>query len=339
LKALKYAGVTLLLTLLLNFVFSLSPTLYEWLYFRTVFQYIRFVYDHSIAFLPFPMIYISLLLVVVAVFYLYKRRKMAFWHSLLVCIIWIINLFYILWAFNYNQLNLRSRLGLESGTVDSTYITKEFHKQTAIITELLDTMSVKKSPIQLETILREEQEKILSSWSWPVLGRVRVRSLPPGALLHFRTSGIYIPHAFEGHLDAGLHPIQHPFTMAHEMAHGYGITDESECNFIAYLTCIQSDQHFIRYSAELAYWRYLASYYRRLHSESWAAEYAKLDPRLLNDLSEIREQVNRFKDWMPKYRDLIYDSYLKTHGVKAGIRSYDLMIVLIKAYRENKENI
>jgi hypothetical protein len=154
--------------------------------------------------------------------------------------------------------------------------------------------------------------------------------------LHFRTSGIYIPHAFEGHIDKGLHEIQHAFTMAHEMAHGYGITDESECNFIAYLTCLQSSDMNIRYSAELAYWRYLAGYFKYFHRADWESIYNGLNPKLIEDLDAISSHISKYKDWMPKYRDLIYDRYLKTHGVKAGIRSYNQMILLIAAYRESK---
>jgi hypothetical protein len=35
-------------------------------------------------------------------------------------------------------------------------------------------------------------------------------------------------------------------------------------------------------------------------------------------------------------RDVIYDKYLKSHGVKAGIKSYDQMIELIAAYRQKE---
>jgi hypothetical protein len=122
------------------------------------------------------------------------------------------------------------------------------------------------------------------------------------------------------------------------MAHGYGFTDESECNFLAYLSCLAVDDLTINYSAELAYWRYLASYFKRLYPEEWLIAYENLNPELKNDLLKIREHVVRYKDWMPKYRDLIYDNYLKTHGVKSGIRSYDEMIILIKAYTERSKD-
>ena len=51
--------------------------------------------------------------------------------------------------------------------------------------------------------------------------------------------------------------LQIPFTLAHEMAHGYGITDEGDCNTLAYLVCLHSKNKAIQYSGLLAYLRYL----------------------------------------------------------------------------------
>ena len=146
--------------------------------------------------------------------------------------------------------------------------------------------------VHVENDIRKHQEDLLQEWNMPTWGRVRVRKIWPGILLHFRTSGIYIPHAFEGHLDKGLYYKQHPFTMAHEMSHGYGITDESVANFVAYLTCIRSSDVHIRYSAELAYWRYLASYYRQFHRLTWKEEYNAFDKRILDDLDEILSLIH-----------------------------------------------
>ena len=120
------------------------------------------------------------------------------------------------------------------------------------------------------------------------------------------------------------------------MAHGYGFTDESVCNFLAYLTCIQSELPLVRYSAELAYWRYLARAYRGFFPQKWKTRYSDLDIHLRNDLVEINEHVSRYKNLMPQARDKIYDKYLKSHGLAAGIASYDQIVDLVAAY--NKSN-
>ena len=105
------------------------------------------------------------------------------------------------------------------------------------------------------------------------------------------------------------------------------------CNFVAYLTCIQSDMPALKYSAELAYWRYLARYYAYHFPDEWSQTKEQLSPALKADLEAIRQHISKYKNLMPVFRDLIYDKYLKTHGVTAGLKSYDQMIELIAAYR------
>ena len=252
-------------------------------------------------------------------------------------IIWVINLFYILWGFNYTQPSIYDSLNLEPTKIDSSYLDRAFLDQTKVVEAMAqkDHDSIKLT--KLENHLRELQEEILDDFEIPTIGRVRIRKLPAGLLLSIRTSGIYIPHAVEGHIDGGSYYKQHPFTLAHEMAHGYGYTDESVCNFIAYLTCRNSDLAIVRYSAELAYWRYLARAYRQYHPEEWVKTYDSLDPGLLADLQQIRDHITRYPDLMPIMKDIIYDNYLKSHGVSAGIKSYDMMIDLIAAYEASIE--
>ncbi len=334
----KVGVITLIFVLLINWIFSLSSVLYNVLYFKSVFQVLRVLHDYTLGLLPLPSIYI-IAPFFIGYFFLFKQKSRFWWlESVISCLIWIIIAFYLTWGFNYQQPSIYSLTKLNPVILDSAYITKTFRKQTDLLDSLLNmhlNLSVKGPLDKLESQLRINQEGIISKWGIPTFGRVRVRPMFKGSLLHIRTSGVYIPHAFEGHLDSGLYELQYPFTMAHEMAHGYGFTDESVCNFISYITCIQSSRPEVIFSAELAYWRYLAGYYRYFHSESWKEEYDNLSPKIIYHLNQISEHADQYKDWMPKYRDIIYDNYLKSHGVKAGIRSYSQMILLIAAYRED----
>lgn len=333
-SSLKVGVVTLLVTFLLNMGFRFSPDFYEVVYFRTVYQAIRVAHDFTLGYLPIPSLYLMLIFMLWFFFRKVRANLKSWLKCLFLFLVWIVILFYWLWGFNYNQERLSSRLELEIPAIDSTYITQEFLKQTELLYALKDSMTGTTSKYySFESHIRENQVAILNQWNMPTKGRVRVRYMIPGSLLHFRTSGIYIPHASEGHVDIGLYKKQHPFTIAHEMSHGYGITDESEANFVGYMTCIRSNRLEVVYSAELAYWRYLIRYYRSFHPDDWSDYYNGLDPRLIQDLNLIQNHIKKYKDWMPKYRDVIYDNYLKTHGVKAGIRSYDQMILLIAAYK------
>ena len=325
---------TLLLGLGLNTLCNFSPWIYEKFYLNGLFQLIRIVHDYTLGMLPIPSIY----LIAPFFFYYFFRGHCGsvklFLVALVTCLTWTIALFYLLWGINYTQPSLIETLELTSAHIDSTYIKETFLQQTDLVSALAVENINYPSNKTIENEIRDQQENLLSQWGVPTIGRVRIRKLPAGSLLRLRTSGIYIPHAFEGHIDGGLYYKQHPFTIAHEMAHGYGYGDESVCNFVAYLTCIESKYPPVVYSAELAYWRYLARYYAYHYPEEWKD--LELSPALRADLKAIREHISRYKDIMPIMRDVIYDKYLKSHGVKAGIKSYDQMIELIAAYRQKE---
>ncbi len=328
---------TFILVVLCNLLFFNSSWAYTTIYQKSVFQVIRVVYDHTFGWLPFPSIYYILPLFIW--YFLFKKGHTlkSLFLAVFTALLWLVNLFYLLWGFNYAQPSVYQTLEFEPITIDSTYISRAFHTQTRLVSQLSSQSLTELPRKEVEDNIRELQEGLLSEWGIPTLGRVRIRHLPPGSLLRLRTSGIYIPHAIEGHIDAGLFYKQHPFTMAHEMAHGYGFTDESVCNFIGFLTCIKSDEPLIRYSAELAYWRYLARAYRAHHRSEWADTYNNLPANIKDDLEAISKHVNRYKDLMPKARDKIYDQYLKSHGVSAGIASYDQIVNLVAAYRYDND--
>ena len=338
-KRLTVGILTLVICIILNLCFGHLPRFYEVFYLNGLFQLIRIVHDYTLGLLPIPSLYIIVPLFFTFFYYRRVDNLKGFIISTLTAFIWIINFFYFLWGFNYTQKSIYQTLDLTPVKLDSTYIKTTFDNQTAIIVGLAEANKNVKAlnTTELENHLRDIQERIIGEWGTPTVGRVRIRKVPSGSLLRIRTSGVYIPHAFEGHIDKGLYYKQHPFTMAHEMAHGYGYTDESVCNFIGYLTCIESKNSLTQYSGELAYWRYLLRYYRYYYPDEWKSLYASLSPALKIDLEEIRSHINKYEDLMPKMRDVIYDNYLKSHGVKSGIKSYDEMIQLIAAWRESQK--
>lgn len=352
----KYIWIALgVFALGINRCLALAPNWVDQYYFRGIFQLFRWCYDHTLGYLPVPMVYITLIIFIVYTARVFtkmiKRTKAGNWKkglgdgllSLLAFFGGALFFFYMLWGFNYNRPDIYTDLKMEDQEIDSLYLIEEIDRvtQDLISTRLLITkdsltaISENDISADLELIIRKDLEALLKSWDIPTYGRVRVRKLiPMGILLRFSTAGVYVPYALEGHIDGGLHPIQWPFTMAHEMTHGYGYGDEGTCNFIGYLACINSDKAVIRYSAIRAYWRYLMSDLRKLDKEQYRDRLKKLPRGVKVDLNEIIEYMDRYPDIMPAVRDKVYDTYLKSHGVKAGLANYSHMIKYVKAYKE-----
>jgi hypothetical protein len=59
-------------------------------------------------------------------------------------------------------------------------------------------------------------------------------------LLDIQYRGHYLPFVGEGNVDDAVYYSKKPFYMIHEMAHGNGFTEETDCNFLAYVSCKQS---------------------------------------------------------------------------------------------------
>jgi hypothetical protein len=120
--------------------------------------------------------------------------------------------------------------------------------------------------------------------------------------------------------------IERPFVAAHEWAHLAGFADESEANFVGWLTCLQGDAR-----AQYSGWMFL---YWQLTGEVSAADRTHLASALQSgprrDVDDIAERLRRGR-WPLLQRSSwkVYDQYLKANRVEAGVRSYGLVVTLI----------
>ena len=343
--------------LALNWLFGVMPELYNVLYFKGFFQLIRVVYDFTLGWIPFPMVYILFFLVVHIIYTFLKfegfRKSNNLFEKIKSIVLPILSLagaviffFYFLWGFNYQQKTLSTQLNLPNIEADSLALYNEsiffMNRLKELRKEISDdtvALSFDKLPDNLENEIRISLEKVLSSWDLPTGGRVRVRKLyPKGLLLRISTAGVYIPFVFEGHIDAGLHPIQYPFTMAHEMSHGYGLADEGTCNFTGFLACMESDDAMVQYSATMSLWRYMANNLRRHAPSMYNDLVKKLDYKVRKDLIAVMDEMDKYPDILPDIRDAVYDSYLKSHGVKGGMSNYSTVVRLMLQWKESDVN-
>jgi len=249
--------------------------------------------------------------------------------------------FLCLWGFNYGRASLPSQLGISPQPLSTEALWEELEQASKFVSilrtqlPLSDVTDYESLPLDQSTQARIQatMKKQLDHIGYPSAGLVRIRKVWAGVLLRFSTSGIYFPLTGEGHVDEGLHSLQVPFVMAHEMAHGYGITDEGACNFLAWLACTRADNLYIRYSGHLMYFRYLGSAVRRRDPEGYAAFRQNLPPGVLADLNSINANLNKFDELVPGLKDVVYDSYLKSQGVADGMASYSKVIDLVAAWQ------
>lgn len=336
------AGITVLC---IHFLASLLPySIINNLYTSGIYVFLKWVL-WPLQCLPFPSIYLIVLgFLTVTIWHLRSgyRKDQKIWKAglrFINIVGWMVLLFYVLWAFNYRSTPLKDRLQLEDIQPDTTAFKQLYSDVTDHIIEVRSKIkedSIHSLPVsihELSASIDSLQRDWLRDIGLPVGIPARVKPLPEGMLLRISTAGFYFPYGGEGYYDKGLHIILVPFVIAHELSHNYGITDEGEANFAAFRVCLSSDNEYIQYSALLDFWRYLAVSYRRLDQEAYTLARDTLPATILNDLEAIRTQHRKFPDLFPRFRDIIYDSYLQTQGVQSGLQSYAQVIELEMAYR------
>ena len=259
----------------------------------------------------------------------------------------VIGLWFLLgWGINYGRASVPDQLGLSPKPADSDTSSAAAGRQLLSTETLLDEAT---SQVELVNRLRavlpqadvpvaptldaeasddltRELIAVLDLMDFSTVNAGRVRVLPAGTLLRFGTAGVYSPWTADPHVDGGLHPLQLPFTALHELAHAQGITDEGDCNLLAYLAGRRSADPYVRYSAELTYFRYLRAALSRRDRVSYASVVALVSPAVAADLAAIAVAMDRFREIAPAARDFIYDRYLKTQGVSEGLASYGRII-------------
>lgn len=335
----------ILIAISILFVYQILPyesVLIEKYYSKGLYSVYRQFWDLCLGWSPVPLIYVLLALLLfwaIRKCWIYRqgtiKAKVAGIIRNIVLLICIgISLFYLLWGFNYkrqNPLNLLLDTSLEMNE-DELFI--EYQR----ITDSLQALSTKFHGYnQPEINMTNVQNTLLNVFKHlaiPYQGKVNARKIyPKGVLLRLSTAGIYIPFVGEGHIDAGLHPITWPFTQIHEMSHGYGFTGEDICNFWALMACINSDDLVFKYSGYFSYWRYLRGNASLANRNRFDTECRWIPLEFADDYKEIIEYQNRYPDILPKLRDLIYDNYLKSHGIQDGLKNYSRIIILAHQWK------
>lgn len=318
----------------------LPSSFWDRVYYQGVFGWWRTLYDTVLGWSPVPFIYLILAVILVRFARWWGERERGWsWIALRAMggIGALVTLFYLCWGFNYRQVPIQHRLGYDLTTFTLPEIDAEFHRATEALAAEAATLpprliaddAILHEPVS-DGQLRPDVVASLLELGLPHAGKVRVRQLwPKGLLLRWSTAGVYIPQASEGHIDPGLAAVQKPFTMAHEMAHGYGITDEGACNFIAWLACTRSRDPWIRYSGLLSYWRYAAA---EMPRDTVAAVLDRLPPVVRRSIVLIKENDQKYPDFLPRFRDLVYGTYLRRHGVHAGLRSYNYVVMMVSRH-------
>jgi len=337
-----------LVSFVFGFIIFRSPSIGDW-YYRSVFIPLNRGWQKILDFSDVPYYLVLLGLVFILLVGQWMMARGAGLKSALISwglfissgIFLLIALFYWMWGYNYGRETLSgSFFQDEFVAVDSQKFVARWQLQTNRVNHLRSNLVVPDSTDQFLTpsygnLYRKNAERILTPFGIDASVEPLCKEfIPAGGLLRLNTAGFYFPFASESYVDKALHVSQKPFVIAHELAHGYGVTDEGEANFIGYLLCQNSGDRYAQYSSALSLWLYMAVDGRRLDQDFVKGMWDGLSPEVWGDLQERRKLDDKYPELFPRLRDRIYDSYLAMNRVEGGIQSYNRFVGMVLTYEE-----
>ena len=237
--------------------------------------------------------------------------------------------FLLLWGLNYRRVPMTERLALRNESA-STESAVQLARET--VARLNGTYALAhnagwtdawRNP-HLRDAFASVQQQLVDA---PLVVPGRLKRSMYGLFFRWTAvDGMVNPFGLEVLGNPDLLPFEQPFVAAHEWAHLAGYADESEANFVGWLTCIHADP-----SSEYSGWLYLywqISGELSAHDREAVARELREGPR--SDLSAIVARLR--KGDLPLLRQAswkMYDSYLKANRVDAGVRSYGAVVTLI----------
>ncbi|MGN0687911.1 MAG: DUF3810 domain-containing protein [Oscillospiraceae bacterium] len=204
----------------------------------------------------------------------------------------------------------------ESLTVDENNCVK---LSESLCTELSRTGSgyeplVEKYPWLWTSVSR--QKPVMLSYWWSYTG----------------ITGMYCPFYVECNVNTEQPDYLIPFTAAHESAHSRGIAFEDECNFLAFLSCINSEYPEFRYSGYMHALNYCANELYAYDPALFGTVMQNVSTGMLYDFNSLYDYIDQFSGRVMDASSDINDTFIKVQGVADGELSYSRVTELILAY-------
>lgn len=277
------------------------------------------------------------------------RRYCNSWHDTFVflgilfsgvCV--VLNLFVWNFASGYYTTSLDKKLDLDRSPVTA----QELYETARILTEELEelcheTVALESGETVMPYSYTEMNQRLMAAYEkaekkYDFLDHFSSSVKPimlsePMSYTHI--TGVYTFFTGEANINVNFPDYTIPYTAAHELAHQRGIAREDEANFVAFLVCMESDDPYIRYSAYLNVYEYVATALARADRTLYKEAYSALPP-------QIRREEAAYSAFFEKYRDNVAadvsqatnDAYLKGQGASQGTKSYGLVAELAVAY-------
>jgi hypothetical protein len=221
------------------------------------------------------------------------------------------------WGLNYRRVPIAEKVVFEPSRINRAAARDLGDANVATLNRLFAAAHA--SPLSLDALASTFDATVRRLGSPSIVPGRPKQTLLGGYFHEISVAGMTDPFLLETLIAPDLLEVERPFVIAHEWAHLAGYADESEANFIAWLTCRHGDA-LAQYSAALVMIGYAAPG-RPLR------DVLDIGPKV--DLWAIRDRYAQTNATLRFAAQRGYDTYLKANRVEKGIESYDAVVQLI----------
>jgi len=258
--------------------------------------------------------------------------------------------FHLFWGLNYYRLPLYQRMGYKNLNYTKEQLISSTKKQIIALNHLHrllveDDSTIVKTPYKRSEIYKmarhEYRQLYVDSLDFHFNVKSSKSSLFSVPMSYMGFSGYLNPFTGEMQVNRKIPKSGFPTTVCHEMAHQLGYATESEANYIGYLACVNSDDLYFKYSANLMAIRYLLHNISKYDKDLYHFYRKKLNYGIDKDIQISHDFWDAYHTPIEPIFKKIYDTYLKANRQKEGIKSYAGFVayLVVKDQKSKKQNV
>jgi hypothetical protein len=248
---------------------------------------------------------------------------------------WLLVAFVLCWGAGYRRQAIEARLGLETDGLEADDWSRlDDEVAERFLGCIHDALAMDAAPADASgpTAGGDAREAAIASVRAAIARTVlewdgaeprlpaRVKRLPAGSLLRFGSSGVTLPWTLEACVDGALPEVAEIAVAAHELAHVAGANGEAEAELLAAAAGLRAESALSRYAVAL-------EALSRTIGEQPAEKRQRIERRLP---ARAREDLEAYRAVAARYHSprlsapqrVLYDAYLRSQGVQAGVRDY-----------------
>lgn len=291
---------------------------------------------------PFAVWEIGLaLIVLLALYFLFRNRKLLTWLSGIVLLVSIlVFLFTGLWGLNhFNPTTVADRMGLAVTYYSQDQLEATAHymgQQAGIWADQVDRDENGWMAVDLDSWIEQAED------GYTALARenpfFQGSGAPVKPLLSSRLfsymgfTGIFMTFTGECNINTESYCVGLPFTLCHELGHRLTVAAEDEANFCAFLACKENPDPDFQYSCWYSALLYTYNALYDADPEAAHSLWTSLSPTVQADLRRSNEHYDQFEGEVQEVATKANDIYLKVFKEESGVRSYGEVADLLIAW-------